>query len=83
MWIISCTSVDVNTDASVRPLSGITINEPHSFGLKVTNARRQFPIDVDATGKGKRKLDDVPTPLHDGSIYSFFVVRCPYVCYMF
>ena len=70
---LQCINVDVHTDVSVKPSSS-TMKEPHSFCVTVTNTRRQFPMDVYTTGKGKRKLDDVPAPLHDGSIYYFFLL---------
>lgn len=75
--------VDVHTSLSGRMASGITINEPQSVGVTVTNTFHRSLMDVDGTGKGKRKVDDMPMLMHDGSMY-FFVVFFPEgVCYLF
>ena len=58
--------------ASTRSSNGITINEPNL-------CRGRSLVVVDVAGKGKRKVGDVPTSLDNGSVHSFFVLRCAYV----
>lgn len=58
--------------ASTRSSNGITINEPNL-------CRGRSLVAVDVAGKGKRKVGDVPTSLDNGSVHSFFVLRCAYV----
>ncbi|PWA44021.1 hypothetical protein CTI12_AA530130 [Artemisia annua] len=49
--------------ASMRSSNDITINEPDSCHSTMTNSRNPSPVAVDAAGKGKRKVGDVPASL--------------------
>ena len=75
--------VNVHTSVAGRPSNGITINEPHSPDVMVTNTYQRPFMDVDVTGKGQTKLDDVPQTLDDGITYFFFRLFSGRVCYIF
>ena len=75
--------VNVHTSVAGRASNGITINEPHSPDLTVTNTYHRSFMDVAVTGKGKAKIDEVPQTLADGITYFFFRLFSGRVCYIF
>lgn len=63
---------------STRLSNGITINEPHPVPVTSGSCRERLPVFTDATGKGKRKIDDIPPFTTNGTFsYNCLIFSVP------